>query len=203
MVESHPGRDPEAAEDMTRNQCVVSVFGGSAPKPGDLAYRQGVALGKLLAEAGLAVATGGYIGTMEAVSKGAASANGRVIGMTCDQIETWRGVKPNAWVQEEVRSSTLRERLNRLVEIGDAWIALPGGIGTLSEVSLCWSLLQTREVGPRPLVLIGPMWKESMASFQQSGQGYLRRKDVDLLTFAPDEMVAVDHIVTWMKSNSM
>jgi len=187
---------------MTTNQCVITVFGGSAPKPSELAYRQALSLGQKLAEAGFAVATGGYIGTMEAVSKGASLAGGRVIGVTCDHIETWRGVQPNAWVQEEVRSRTLRERLNRLVEIGDAWIALPGGIGTLSEVSLCWSLLQTREVAPRPLILIGAMWQESMASFQQSGSDYLRRKDVDLLTFAADEGAAVEHVLYWIHSTS-
>ena len=68
----------------------ISVFGGSSPKPGDLAYEQAYYLGKLIGEAGYTVLTGGYIGTMEAVSRGAAEAGGHVIGVTCDQIENWR-----------------------------------------------------------------------------------------------------------------
>ena len=55
--------------------------------------------------------TGGYIGTMEAVSRGAAEAGGHVIGVTCEEIEAWRPVRVNAWVKEEIRRKTLMERL--------------------------------------------------------------------------------------------
>ena len=65
----------------------ISVFGGSSPKPGEIAYEQALLLGKLIGEAGYIVLTGGYIGTMEAVSRGTAEAGGHVIGVTCDQIE--------------------------------------------------------------------------------------------------------------------
>ena len=65
----------------------ITVFGGSQPKEGDAAYAEAYQLGKLLAEAGHAVLTGGYIGTMEAASKGANEAGGHVIGVTCTDIE--------------------------------------------------------------------------------------------------------------------
>jgi uncharacterized protein (TIGR00725 family) len=61
----------------------ISVFGGSQPEEGSLAYQEAYQLGKLLAEAGHIVLTGGYIGTMEAVSRGASEADGHVIGVTC------------------------------------------------------------------------------------------------------------------------
>jgi hypothetical protein len=60
----------------------ISVFGGSQPKEGDAAYLEGIELGKLLAERGHIVLTGGYIGVMEAVSRGAREAGGHVIGVT-------------------------------------------------------------------------------------------------------------------------
>lgn len=66
---------------------VVTVFGGSSPKPGEEPYLEAETLGRLLAQAGLLVATGGYAGAMQAVSKGAAEAAGGVIGVTCEQIE--------------------------------------------------------------------------------------------------------------------
>src|SRR5258708_16993147 len=76
----------------------VSVFGGSQPKNGSAAYAEAQELGKLLAERGHVVLTGGYIGTMEAVSRGAAEAGGHVIGVTCEDIERWRAIDPNPWV---------------------------------------------------------------------------------------------------------
>ena len=73
-------------------------------------------MGKLNGEAGFTVLTGGYIGTMEAASRGAAEAGGYVIGITCDQIEEWRPVSPNKWIHEERRFATLWERVNALID---------------------------------------------------------------------------------------
>src|SRR5215831_4366333 len=125
---------------------IISVFGGSSPKPDTPAYEEARALGAALAGAGFTVATGGYTGVMEGASRGAHEAGGHVIGVTCSLIEEWRGLRANVWVKEEKRFATLRERLGHLVEFCDGAVALPGGIGTLSEVALTWSLLQTGEI---------------------------------------------------------
>jgi uncharacterized protein (TIGR00725 family) len=114
----------------------VTVFGGSQLKESDAAYGEAYDLGRLLALAGHTVLTGGYIGTMEAVSKGANQAGGHVVGVTSADIEAWRGIRANPWVKEERRFATLQERLNELVLACDAAIALPGGPGTLTEISL-------------------------------------------------------------------
>lgn len=137
----------------------VSVFGGSQPQPGSPAYEEAYRLGRLLAQGGHAVLTGGYIGTMEAVSRGAAEAGGHVIGVTCAQIERWRPVKPNAWVREERRCETLLERLRALIEGCDAAIALPGGPGTLAEMALTWNLMIIGAIPPRLLILVGTGWR--------------------------------------------
>ena len=81
----------------------ISVFGGSQTKEGDTAYVEARELGRLLAERGHTVLTGGYIGVMEAVSRGAREAGGHVIGVTCEDIEAWRPIKANSWVMEEIR----------------------------------------------------------------------------------------------------
>src|SRR5512141_3056804 len=81
----------------------ITVFGGSQPKEGSSAYNEAMELGRLLAQRGHSVLTGGYIGTMEAVSRGASEAGGHVIGVTCEDIENWRKVAANRWVMEERR----------------------------------------------------------------------------------------------------
>ena len=85
----------------------ITVFGGSSPKPGSTAYQKAYQLGALLAKAGHIVATGGYIGTMEAVSRGANEAGGHVVGITCSELENLRPTGANKWVKEEIHFDTL------------------------------------------------------------------------------------------------
>lgn len=169
----------------------VSVFGGSSPLPGSPAYKEAYELGKLLAQSGHTVMTGGYIGTMEAISRGAAEAGGHVIGVTCADIEAWRPVRPNAWVQEERRFGTMQERLNELVLACDAAIALPGGPGTLTEVALTWNLMIIHSIPLKPLILIGPGWKSLISTFINSFEVYIPQIQRDLLQFAPDNKSTV------------
>ena len=165
---------------------IVSVFGGSAPRPGTPAYESARALGGALARTGWTVATGGYSGVMEAASRGAAEADGHVIGVTCGLIEDWKGLRANPWVKEEIRFATLRERLYHLVAFCDAAVALPGGIGTLSEVALTWSLLQTGEIARKPFVVVGRVWSETVSTFVRETDGYLHAGDAELIRVAGD-----------------
>lgn len=179
---------------------VISVFGGSTPPDSSLAYAEARQLGRLLAGAGFTVATGGYSGTMEAASRGAAEAGGHVIGVTCGLIPNWRGrFGANRWVAEEIPYGSLRERLYHLVEKCDAAVALPGGIGTLSEVALTWSLLQTGEIPGKPLVLIGGGWQASLTTFYRSANGYMEDEDWRLLHFAPDVDAAARTVIEALK----
>jgi uncharacterized protein (TIGR00730 family) len=164
----------------------VTVFGGSRPKPGESAYREAQRLGFLLGEAGYTVLTGGYIGTMEAVSRGAAEAGGNVIGVTCEEIETWRPGRANPWVTEEMRFQTLRERLFALIDTANAAIALPGGPGTLAEISLMWNQMITQSLLPRPLILVGSGWKATFEGFFNHLGKYIPAPQQELLEFSPD-----------------
>ncbi len=169
----------------------VTVFGGSQPQPDTPAYAEAYTLGSLLAEAGHAVLTGGYIGTMEAVSRGAAEAGGHVIGVTCTDIENWRKVSANAWVREERRFQTLQERLSALITGCDAALALPGGPGTLTEIALMWNLMIVEALPRRPLILIGAGWQSVLDQvFSQLGQ-YTPQHQRELIQFAPDIHTAV------------
>ncbi len=169
----------------------VSVFGGSQPKPGSAAYEEAKELGRLLAQKGHTVLTGGYIGTMEAVSRGAAEAGGHVIGVTCAEIEKWRTGGANEWVKEEMRKGTLVERLECLLTSCDAALALPGGPGTLTEISLMWNMMIIRGAERRPLILIGEGWRSVFDQFFEQLGPYSPPNQRGLLRFAPDVASAV------------
>jgi len=175
------------------NGRTVSVFGGSAPTAETPAYQAAWRMGRLLGEAGWRVATGGYEGTMEAVSRGAAEAGAQVVGVVCEVFER-AGLQPNPWVGEVVRLGTLRERLYYLVRECHAALALSGGIGTLSEVAFTWSLLQAGEIPPKPLVPVGPQWDRSLLAFLESHAGMVRPKDLELLTLCPTAEDAVQEL---------
>ena len=170
----------------------VSVFGGSQPQEGSAAYAEAQELGKLLAQRGHTVLTGGYIGTMEAVSRGAREAGGHVIGVTCEDIETWRPIKANAWVIEEIRKKTLIERLHSLIHESDAALALPGGAGTLTEITLMWNLMIVESLHRRPLILIGDGWQSVFDQFFKGFHTYMPVHQREILGFAKDVQTAAD-----------
>jgi uncharacterized protein (TIGR00730 family) len=172
----------------------ITVFGGAQPKEGTAAYEEARELGKLLAERGYAVLTGGYMGTMEAVSRGASEAGGHVIGVTCIDIEEWRGAAPNQWVKEERRKKSLIERLQALIEGCDAAIALPGGAGTLAEISLMWNLMIVESLPPRPLILVGSGWQSTFDQFFKEFYTYMPIRQQELLYFAKDVSKAVEKL---------
>lgn len=178
---------------MKESTKIISVFGSSAPQPGSVAYEEARLVGSLLASAGFAVATGGYMGTMMAVSQGAAGAGGHVIGVASARIESYRGTGVNAWVKEVHKYESLAERLLHLVTHNIGMIVLPGGIGTLSEMSLAWSLLQVGEIEPRPLALLGEMWRETLYAFTR--KEYVSRDHAALLQLVDSPRAAVDFMV--------
>lgn len=175
----------------------ISVFGGAQPKEGETAYAEALELGKLLAERGHTVLTGGYIGTMEAVSRGAKEAGGHVIGVTCEDIEEWRKVKANPWVMEEIRKKTLVERLHTLIHESDAAFALPGGAGTLAEISVMWNLMIVESLHRRPLILIGRGWQSTFDQFFNEFNSYMTAPQRQILQFAEDVQTAVKQLESY------
>jgi uncharacterized protein (TIGR00725 family) len=170
----------------------VSVFGGSQPQPGSLPYEEAYQIGELLAQRGHTILTGGYIGTMEAVSRGASEAGGHVIGVTCGEIERWRDVRANKWVKEEWRKQTLVERLQVLIRECDAAIALPGGPGTLTEIALMWNLMIVESMHRRPLVLVGNGWQSVFDQFYKQLDAYIAENQREFVLFAKDVSTAVE-----------
>jgi hypothetical protein len=181
----------------------ITVFGGSQPKPADPIYQDALRLGMLLARAGYTLLNGGYIGTMEALSRGAAEAGGHVIGVTCDQIEAWRPVKANPWVTEEWHFASLQERMVALIENCDACLALPGGIGTLAEIMLTWNLLLTHILSPRPLILIGSGWQATIQKFLGEQGEFIPEIQRQWVSLSPDVDSAFQQLQEYLSDGKL
>jgi uncharacterized protein (TIGR00730 family) len=134
----------------------ITIFGTGRAKAGDAAYALADETGKVLAQAGFVIANGGYGGTMLAAAQGAAEAGGQVIGVTCSAF----GGTANEYISREIVTDSLDERLDTLINLGQAYIVMPGGTGTLLELAKVWELknkgfLQTE----KPIILVGGFWK--------------------------------------------
>lgn len=167
----------------------ISVFGSSLPHPHEADYIAAYDVGRALGEAGFCVMTGGYAGVMEGASKGAAEANALVIGVTTVQIDIIRNHGCNQWVKNEIKYPTLRERLLHLVTEADAYVVMPGGVGTLNELITVWELMRIGDIHVRPLICYGAYWRDTLAALKQSP--YVMPHYWDMLEFAdtPQEVV--------------
>ncbi len=141
----------------------IVVFGSSRGQPGDAEYEQARALGRLLALAGLDVVSGGYGGSMQGVSQGAAEAGGRAIGVTC---ATFGPAEGNPYLSQTIHTPDLPARLRQLVALGDGFVVLPGGIGTLAELFVVWNLLAVQAID-KPIVLLGAHWRHVLTTLEQ------------------------------------
>lgn len=140
----------------------ISVFGSSQSEPGDDDYENAVRLGGLLAERGHTVINGGYGGLMEAVSAGAAGAGGEVIGVTAPTVFPGRS-GANRYLTSEQPAPDLVRRIGTMLDISDAAIALPGSLGTLTELVMTWNVnfvAQFSGKTPIPLIAVGSPWSD-------------------------------------------
>ncbi len=169
----------------------ITIFGGTKPQPGEPEYLDAYQLGRALALQGHVVITGGYMGTMEAVSKGANEAGGHVIGVTCVEIENWRKSKANPWVKEEWKQASLHERMIKLIDAADLVLVLPGGVGTLAEITLMWNRMVVEATPLRRLILIGPGWKTTFLGLFEAMDGYFPPLHRAMLEFFPSVQDAV------------
>jgi uncharacterized protein (TIGR00730 family) len=169
------------------NERIVTIFGGSKCREADVAYGEALKVGELLADSGFTICTGGYSGVMEAASRGAHGRGGRVIGVTMTQFK----YEPNRYLTEKLPSAHFYERLQRLIVRSVGYIALRGGMGTVTEISLVWNKMQTRVLDPRPLVLLGDCWPPVVEAWQRHLA--VNEADVAILNFArtPEDAVAI------------
>lgn len=158
---------------------VVSVFGSSSITPDQTAWRTARHLGRILAGAGARVATGGYGGTMEAVSEGASAGGGEVIGITAPNVFPHRA-GPNRFVRTEIPAHDIYQRNRFLLGMASATVTLPGSIGTIVEFSEAW----------REALLSPPAQRKAHVAV---GESFRRLADLMVAEFGvdPEAMICV------------
>lgn len=169
----------------------IAIFGSSYPKPDEQDYIEALAVGRVLGQAGYTVMTGGYKGVMEAASRGAFEAGAHVVGVTCAEIEAFRTGAANAWVKEEVKHATLHERVQYLVIQAQAYIVMPGGVGTLHELAMTWEMMRIAQIPLRPIVCYGAMWQGVLRGLLAENYIPEEHKTVIRFATAPEHIIAI------------
>lgn len=145
-----------------RSHYCVSIFGSARAKPGSFAYEQVKELSKGLANMECDIVTGGGPGLMQAANEGAtevgAPQRNRSVGIRVD-LPFEQNVNP--FVTEAYKHETFFSRLHHFVLASDAFIIVPGGIGTTLEATMIWQLLQVGHIKKdTPLIFVGSMWAD-------------------------------------------
>jgi uncharacterized protein (TIGR00725 family) len=163
----------------------VGVIGSARLGEDSPAWQVGEELGKLLAMAGCTVVTGGYGGLMAAVSKGAAGADGHVVGLP---MRSWTHLTPNQWNSELEWADGYPARLASFLRC-QGMVALDGGIGTLSELAVMWAASQT-EPTPVRLAVVGQRWPPMLDAIGE--HLVVDARDLALVQVVDSPMAAVD-----------
>jgi uncharacterized protein (TIGR00725 family) len=175
----------------------VTIFGSSRDREDSPEYKFAYDLGKALAESGYSVCNGGYGGTMEATAKGALEMEGDTIGITVDLF----GSRVNKYIRKNIQAGSLFERIEKLIETGDAFIALKGGTGTLLEIAAAWELMHKNLINEKPIIAVSPFWDPMVNQFSVEmaweGMGDCT-KFIKLSGSIPE---IIDFLNNWFKEN--
>lgn len=189
----------------------VTIFGSARISPETWVYKAVADLAEALSGMGCAIVTGGGPGLMQAANEGAArhgpDALARSTGI---RIELPFEQSANPYVGQVFTHRTFFSRLHHFVLVSDAFVVVPGGIGTLLELSMIWQLLQVRKLYDTPLIMIGKMWAElvkwSKDYMVQPGLELADDADLDIPTSVEsvEEALAIlqQHHADWQLRNT-
>lgn len=170
----------------------VSVFGSARTEPGSPLYRDAEKLGRLLVEHGYGVITGGGPGLMEAANKGASEAGGASIGLRI-LLPFEQGCNPYVKTRLDFHYFFVRKLM--FVKYAQAYVVMPGGMGTLDEFTEAFVLSQTKRIRPFPIILYNKKYWQGFLDWMQDavvGGGYIRAQelqDCHVLCDTPEEVV--------------
>ena len=140
-----------------RERYRVAIFGSARAQPGTFVYEEVKRVAAAFASMGCDIVTGGGPGLMQAANEGARIAGAP--GSMGIRVELPFEQHANPFVEQAFEHETFFTRLHHFVIASDAFVVVPGGIGTVLETLMIWQLLQVRHVRGVPLVLVGKMWK--------------------------------------------
>ncbi len=148
---------------MIKKVCIFGSYKDLSKKEKEEIVR----LGKLLAQKGAIVISGGFGGTMEDISRGAKSAGGKTIGVTWYKWEKPIYKNANAFIDEEIVADSLFERIDIMLKKADAFIVFPGGTGTLLELSAVLEHMNKGLIDPKPIIMLGDFWKPVLTCLEK------------------------------------
>jgi len=181
----------DALEDLPP---AVSIFGSAREKPGNFYYEKATEISKKLSKKGFAIMTGGGPGIMEAANKGAKISVGLNIELPYEQ-------KLNPYVKTSLKFKYFFTRKVTFLKYSVATVMMPGGFGTLDELSEVLTLVQTGRMSTIPIVFFGKEFYEPLFRFYETmlSHRYIGREDLDLFIVTDD----VDETVEYIYNNAI
>jgi uncharacterized protein (TIGR00730 family) len=178
-------------ETLTEIYPAVTIFGSARVRPGDEIYERTVTIARKLAESGFNVLTGGGPGIMEAGNKGAREGGARSVGLN---IMLPLEQEPNPYSNVKLDFQYFFVRKVMFVKYAQAYIGMPGGLGTLDEIFEALTLIQTRRIKPFPVILVGKDYWSGLIDWMRNTlleRHYISKEDTDLFSIMddPDEVV--------------
>src|SRR3954468_24520327 len=174
----------------------VTVFGSARIREGDPIYALAREVGRLLAEAGFAVVTGGGPGVMEAANRGCQEAGGLSVGFNIRLPHEQRG---NPYCDISLTFKHFYARKTMFVKAAEGFVIFPGGFGTLDELFESLTLIQTGKIGSFPVVLCGSAYWSPILDWIRSRMledGLVSAADLDLVRVTDMAAEAVDCVVS-------
>lgn len=172
---------------MMTTSKTIAVYGSSAVSQDSDIAAQAERIGYQLASVGFRVSNGGYMGVMEACSRGARNAGGEVVGVTCAMF---RDRSPNTHLTEELKTMDLNERIVTLMRISDAYVVLDGAIGTFAELFLAWNLVYMG--WDKPIIVVGEPMRRAITALEEHTE--IDQRQMKYIEFAPDIDDAVNRL---------
>ena len=194
-----------------RERYRVTVFGSARTEPGHWVYDEVKQMCLALGAMNCDIITGGGPGLMQAANEGARATQGaqgvQSIGIRV-HLPFEQNVNP--FVEQAFEHATFFTRLHQFVLMSDAYIVVPGGLGTVLESMMIWQLLQVRHLPDTPLIFAGPMWRGlvewAKANMLRPGFELARPEDMQIPRCVDTgaEAVAVirNHYARWLQGES-
>jgi uncharacterized protein (TIGR00730 family) len=195
------GEFVEGFDTLARLGPAVSVFGSARSSAGAWDYRTAEETGRLLAQEGFAVITGGGPGIMEAANKGAAEAGGKSVGCNIE-LPFEQGM--NSWVRTAVNFRYFFVRKTMFVKYSEGFIIFPGGFGTMDELFEALTLIQTGKVHDFPVILVGRAYWQGLLDWLRETMlpdGKISARDLDLLIVTDSPVEAVGMVRSCYEEN--
>ena len=190
----------EATEKLAEVRPAVSIFGSARVRPGSFWYERTVDLARLLSDSGFAVISGGGPGVMEAANKGAFAGKSASVGLN---IQLPFETSGNPYQDLSLHFRHFFARKVAFAKYASAFVATPGGFGTLDELLEVLTLIQTRMGRRIPVILMGTeFWRGLIDWMQQTlvGEGMISPEDMNLIRVIDEPQGVVEAIFDFYQS---